>query len=228
MTLKELVSRVNGVKDEGQVPKAATLQLRGEEVLVREVSTVSGIETIITVYESGMVLYQEVDRSTVFHISDAINGEFIYDTTDENISSEKSRTVNVSDYMDADWRVRLIMYGNDRITHNRLKTDSDHIEYHFSGIADDIPDLGYTPNLLSGFEKVLNLAREQHIIDRAKRKMTDSQWNIYFHIEALGMNQHEVARLLGISPQYVNRAYKRACKLIRDARQELLKEYYED
>ena len=229
MTLQELYSFVEGTKTAKR--KVHTeLEAGGEKILVRELFVNGASVCRLTVYVNGYVLYEEDNRNTVFHISEVIDKDFIYSSSLENTIDVSERRAKNEELLNSDWKVVLLLEGNDRISKNREKSDSYHIVFRFDETNDESREehLSYTPNLSGALEKTIELQKIKEVVDMARSKMSDEVWNIYFNVEVLGMHQDDIAKQIGISQQAVSKKYLKACRLITKYRKEFIKKYYED
>ena len=229
MTLKELYSLVEGEKKEGK-HTCKELQNSNLKIIVREILSSSSPISVLTVYENGLVLFQEDKRYTVFHISDVVSKDVIYDSGLYEMPDIEERRVSKDELLNYDWKVALYMEGSERIANNRDKTECYHILFSFDSTNDETREkyLGYTPNLNAAFEKTLELQRYKEVIDMVRSKLSDAEWNTYFNVEVLGMHQDDLAKQEGISQQAISKRYLKACRLIEKYREEFRNKYYED
>ena len=229
MTLKELYSQVRGRKSKGQLGKYQLLS-RHERQLAKYVTTMGGgsIKVCIRVFESGYVLYEEDEKFTVFHLSESVNKNMEYDTTDSTLVSRKERNIQSEVLMSSEWYVRIILEGNDRIMHNREKVEADHTEFSYSGISEDMAQLGTSDDYLKEIIKELDHQKMLEIFEIVKKSMKPIKWEIFVKIMGDGKTQVEIAPLFGKTQQAVSRHYVDAKKIVEALREQLKEMYYED
>ena len=229
MTLKELYSQIKGRKSKGQLGKYQLLA-RHERQLAKYVTTMGEgtIKVSIRVFESGYVLYEEDEKFTVFHLSEIVNKNMEYDTTDPTLVSRKERNIQSEVLMSSEWYVRIILEGNDRIMHNREKVAADHTEFSYSGISEDMAQLGITEDFLQKIIKEIDHQKMLDVLEVVKNSMKSNKWEVFVKIKGEGKTQAEIAPLFGKTQQAVSRDYVDAKKIIEALRDELKKMYYED
>ncbi|MCR5625309.1 MAG: hypothetical protein K6G11_08765 [Lachnospiraceae bacterium] len=229
MTLKELYSQVRGKKGKGQVGKYQLL-LRHERQLAKYVTTMGEgtIKVMIRVFESGYVLYEEDEKFSVFHLDDICGKDKEYDAVDRIFTSRNERMIPSEVYMSADWTLRIILEGNERIMHNREKVENDHVEFSYSGISEDMFQLGFTPNFFRKIEEEINKQKMIEVFKAVENAMKPVQWNVYIMIERDGKRQKDIADMLGKSQQAVSKDYKIAKETIDSLLDKLKKMFYED
>jgi len=229
MTLKELYSQVRGRKGKGQLGKYQLLA-RHERQLAKYVTTMGEgtIKVSIRVFESGYVLYEEDEKFTVFHLSEIVGKCTEYDTTDGSLVSRKQRTVPAEAFMSSEWYLKILLDGNDRIMHNREKVEADHTEFSYSGISEDMAQLGTTDDYLKEIIKEIDHQKMLEIFEVVKNSMKPIKWEIFVKIMGDGKTQVEIAPLFGMTQQAVSRHYVDAKKIVEALRDELKKMYYED
>lgn len=229
MTLRELCAQVRGKKEKGQIGKNQLLSAKEREIASYATTLGSGtIPVSIRVFESGYVLYEEDEKHTVFHLDDVCGKDMEYDSVDKQGTSRRSRVVPGEVYMSADCTLRLILEGNDRVMHNREKVESDHVEFSYSGIAEDMPQLGYTPDFFRWIEEEIDHLKMLDLLRRLEMEIRPVQWNVYVMIERDGKRQKDIASMLGITQQAVSKDYRMARKAIESLRELLWEEYYGD
>lgn len=229
MTLRELYSQVRGRKSKGQLGKYQLLS-RHERQLAKYVTTMGGglIKVCIRVFESGYVLYEEDEKFTVFHLSEIVNKNMEYDTTDPTLVSRKERNIQSEVLMSSEWYVRIILEGNDRIMHNREKVAADHTEFSYSGISEDMAQLGITEDFLQKIIKEIDHQKMLDVLEVVKNSMKSNKWEVFVKIKVEGKTQAEIAPLFGKTQQAVSRDYVDAKKIIEALRDQLKAMYYED
>lgn len=219
MTLAELCAKVTGHKEKRQLGRNQILE-RKEKILASLDTTLGGNSIVIKlrVFESGYVLYEENDNFTVFHIKEIGRENKEYETVDELSTPRCQRIVPNEIYMNADWFVLLTIEGNERVERNREKTRDEHVEFSYSGIAEDLGALRYEPDYLCEINEELNRNHMQEVFDYVKSSMNPEQWKIYVLIERDGKRQREIAADMGITQQAVSKSYRKACKKILELR----------
>ena len=229
MTLKELYSQIRGRKSKGQLGKYQLLA-RHERQLAKYVTTMGEgtIKVSIRVFESGYVLYEEDEKFTVFHLSEIVGKCTEYDTTDGSLVSRKQRTVPAEAFMSSEWYLKILLDGNDRIMHNREKVAADHTEFSYSGISEDMAQLGITEDFLQKIIKEIDHQKMLDVLEVVKNSMKSNKWEVFVKIKGEGKTQAEIAPLFGKTQQAVSRDYVDAKKIIEALRDELKKMYYED
>ena len=184
MTLRELmnqIERTNGKK----LPTAAWLRMGNSPLMVEKRISEN---CCLSVYQNGFALYQTPDGCTVFRV-DYCGGYTYFGREQETCFSE--------DYFAGEeWWVRLVMEGEDRLTHNR----NVQIERYECSFGADSAELGDTTVPAFSVQKDL-LVREA--LEQAFAMMTKRQKEVvrYYYIE--GMSGKEIAKLYGISQQAV-------------------------
>ena len=107
MTLKELQNKIEKTMGK-DLPTAAHLRA-GSSPIVASRELDGG--TKLSVYQNGFALYQTEGGSTVFRV-DYCGGYTYFGRNEQTELSEDF-------FADTDWWVRLLMEGEDRLTHNR-------------------------------------------------------------------------------------------------------------
>ena len=229
MTLKELYSQVRGRKSKEKIDKYK-LMARHERQIARYATTMGGgtIKVSIRVFESGYVLYEEDDKATVFHLDDICNSAFEYDTTDWALVPRKQRMIPAEIYMSADWTVRIILEGNDRIMHNREKVENDHQEFSWSGISEDMAQLGFTVDFFKEIEEEINHQKMLEVFKIVQEAVKPVQWDVYVMLKRDGKTQQDIAKELGKTQQAVSRDYIKAKETIEALRESLMALFYDD
>lgn len=151
-----------------------------------------------------------------------------YDTTDPTLVSRKERNIQSEVLMSSEWYVRIILEGNDRIMHNREKVAADHTEFSYSGISEDMAQLGITEDFLQKIIKEIDHQKMLDVLEVVKNSMKFNKWEVFVKIKGEGKTQAEIAPLFGKTQQAVSRDYVDAKKIIEALRDQLKKMYYED
>lgn len=183
MTLKELQEQIERTIGK-ELPTAAWLRAGNCEVVVsREIAT-SGK---LSVFVNGFALYETDGGCTVFRL-DYCGGYTYFGTNTENSLSEEY-------FADTDWWVRLVMEGEDRLTHNR----NVRIEKHESFYEFDDAALSF-PCIESEQERFIF----REMVEQLFSMMTKRQKEVVklYYIDGLGVK--EIAAIYGISHQAVS------------------------
>ncbi len=229
MTLRELYALLGGRRSKGMMGRNQLLS-RHEGLLAR-LDTTMGKGTIkvsVKVYESGYVLYEEDGMHTVFHLDDVCGKAWKYDGVADDGTVRRERTVSEEVFMSSEWSVRLILEGNERVMQNRDKREGCHVEFSYSGISDDIGQLGFVVDFLKEMENEIDREKRQKVIEKVKDALKPAQWKVFVLIECQGKKQREVAEEMGVSQQAVSKEYANARKVIEKLREGLRKAFYED
>lgn len=228
MILRELMEQVNGEKEKGQIGKEQLKSVAGEPIASDSMRMgANGALVSIQVFGNGYVLYEEDGKCTVFHLSDIRGKGKEYETVKESFGSKKERTVPDEVYMNEDWKLRLLLEGNERIQHNQEKRESDHVQFHYSEYSEDMKELGYEPELLEELLNEIKKEEGRRVIEAVRASMKPAQWKIYVLVEGVGFRQREVAEKLGITQQAVSKEYCKAKAIVEELR-ELLRKYADD
>lgn len=183
MTLRELmnqIERTNGKK----LPTAAWLRMENCPLAVEK--KMDDGRSCLSVYQNGFALYQTMDGSTVFRVDYC--GGYTYFGRDKEICFAEDY------FAEEEWWVRLVMEGEDRLTHNR----NVRIERYECCLSTDSGELGDAGDF--SLQKDL-LVKEA--LDQAFALMTKRQKEVvqYYYID--GLTGKEIAKLYGISQQAV-------------------------
>ena len=227
MTLRELCKLVRGKKSKGGLKRSQLLS-RHEGLIARLDMPVKdgAIRVSVKVYESGYVLYEEDDRYTVFHLDDLKDKHWNFGSvTDKDGCCNMVRNEVM---MSEEWSYGLILEGNDRIMHNRDKSEADYVEFSYSGIAEDLAQLRVQYNFTKTMEDKATREQMEGVFDFLRKAMSETQWEAYVLIESLGKKEREVAEMLGMSQQAVSKNYKKACEIVLRFRARLKKDFYEN
>lgn len=181
MTLKELQSRIERTKEK-KLPTAARLR-SGISTLVVSRTFNGGAQ--LSVYENGFALYQSFGKSTVFRV-DACGGYTYFGRTARSELDENF-------FRDAEWWVRLMMEGEDRLTHNQTALAERH-ECLYEA----------SPDTASDAEDFLNNIILRETLEAAFSLMTERQREIVVMYYIDGMGVKEIAAIYGITHQAVS------------------------
>lgn len=199
MTLKELQSKIE--KTIGKtLPTAAWLRAGNSPLVVnRELED----DTRLSVYQNGFALYQTEVGSTVFRV-DCCGG---YTYFGRNEQSELSEDFFAS----TDWWVRLLIEGEDRLTHNQTSL----AERHESLYETSMDTAADTEDFLKNI-----ILRE--MLEAAFSLMTERQREIVVMYYIDGMGVKEIAAIYGITHQAVSVTLSDVKKKFRKNRDKFL------
>jgi RNA polymerase sigma factor (sigma-70 family) len=145
-------------------------------------------DSVLAVYENGFALYEAGSGKTVFH-ADYCGGYTYFTHTGQKLLDEEF-------FLGKEWWVRLLLEGEDRLTHNRnVRNERNEVfcsqgETEWGDMEDARSDL-------------LGAIIRQELLAEAYSLMTPKQKEIVdlYYLEQL--NLHEIAERLGISFQAV-------------------------
>ena len=183
MTLKELQDQIERTIGK-ELPTAARLRDGNCPVVVSRAITATGK---LSVFANGFALYETECGCTVFRV-DYCGGYTYFGANTENSLSEEF-------FADKDWWVRLVMEGEDRLTHNRnARTEKHESFYEFNDVA------------LSSYctESVQEEFILREMVEQLFSMMTQRQKEVVklYYIDGLGVK--EIAAIYGISHQAVS------------------------
>ena len=199
MTLKELQSKIERTLGK-ELPTAAKLR-SGISPLVVCHDFDGGAQ--LFVYKNGFALYQSLGRSTVFRV-DACGGYTHFGRTEKSELDEKF-------FRDTEWWVRLMIEGEDRLTHNQTSLAERH-ESLYEASMDTAAD---TEDLLKNI-----ILRET--LEAAFSLMTERQREIVVMYYIDGMGVKEIAAIYGITHQAVSVTLSDVKKKFRKNRNKFL------
>ena len=204
MTLKELQNKIEKTMG-NDLPTAAYLRA-GNSRLVASRELDSG--TKLSVYQNGFALYQTIGGSTVFRV-DYCGGYTYFGRTEQTELSEDF-------FADTDWWVRLLMEGEDRLTHNRNIKAERH-ECLFEGDSEAFYNLcGSEQPMLEAFAAEERLEAMLSILTVRQRELVT-----LYYIDGLGIK--EIAKICGISFQAVSIALSESRKKFEKNREKIKK-----
>ncbi|MBR3510361.1 MAG: sigma-70 family RNA polymerase sigma factor [Lachnospiraceae bacterium] len=229
MTLRELCKQVRGKKAAGNLNRSQLLA-RHEGLVARHDATLGNgaIKVSVKVYESGYVLYEEDDRYTVFHLDDLRNKNWNYEGVSSECEGCCDGLVRNDVIMSEDWSMGLTLEGNDRIMYNRVKKESDHVEFSYSGISEDLASLGIEINFTKNMEDEVDREKRGKVFEKLSKEMSPAQWTTYCLIHCRGLKHKDAAKILGVSEPAVCKNYKKACEVVVRFRDRLKKDFYEN
>lgn len=229
MTLEELYSKISGTKKDGILGKNQ-LRERNEKVIANwnEKTLDEADDVQILVFESGYVLYEEGNNTTVFHLDEVVEKQIVYSTVEEDVSNKTTRLIPEDTLLKSEWTVGVLMFGNDRIYENRDKLNSKRIDFSYSAMSDEIGILGFTPDFLESFITEIDKEKRSQVFEKIRSTLKPNQWQTYVMTIRDGMKQKDIADKLGITQQAVSKSYKKACEKILEYREYLEKIYYDN
>ena len=183
MTLKELQKQIE--RTEGKdLPTAAWLRAGNAPLAISREITESGK---LSVFVNGFALYETECGSTVFRV-DYCGGYTYFGADTEDTLTEEY-------FADTDWWVRLVMEGEDRLTHNR-KARIEHYESFY----------GYDETAISSLctESMQEEFLQRELVELAFSMMTERQRDVaqLYYLDGYGIK--EIAKLYGITFQAVS------------------------
>lgn len=204
MTLKELQNKIEKTMGK-DLPTAAHLRA-GSSPIVASRELDGG--TKLSVYQNGFALYQTEGGSTVFRV-DYCGGYTYFGRNEQTELSEDF-------FADTDWWVRLLMEGEDRLTHNRNIKAERH-ECLFEGDSEAFYNICGTEQ--SMHEEIM----ERDRIDAMLSVLTVRQRELVtlYYIDGLGIK--EIAKVCGISFQAVSIALSESRKKFEKNREKIKK-----
>jgi RNA polymerase sigma factor (sigma-70 family) len=185
MTLKELLERVEPTLG-NPVPRAATLKYCGSPLVAEKTM---GDRSRLRVYQNGFALYEADRRCTVFR-TDYCGGYIYFSRTEQIPLTEEY-------FAEAEWWVRLLLEGEDRMTHSRnvsvehheisMDCGLDEMELQLHGAASLAEELTGKEQLEEIFARLTR--RQQEVVRK-------------YYIDGYGVQ--EIAKDYGISHQAVS------------------------
>ena len=185
MTLKELQKQIEGTLGK-ELPTAAWLRAGNVPVVVSR--DLEG-GTKLSVYQNGFALYQSEGKSTVFRV-DHCGGYTYYGRNEQTELDEEF-------FANTDWWVRLMIEGDDRLTHNR-KVLSEKYETYYAGDSEAFC------NICGEEQSVQEAYIANELLELAFSMMTERQRAVVTMYYLDGMGVQEIADVYGISHQAVS------------------------
>lgn len=183
MTLKELQNRIERTigKD---LPTAAWLRAGNSPLAISREITNSGK---LSVFVNGFALYETECGCTVFRVDYC--GGYTY------FGADAEESLSEDFFAEEDWWVRLVMEGEDRLTHNR-KARIENYE-SFYGYDDTVISSLCTESMQEDFLR-------HELVELAFSMMTDRQREVaqLYYLDGYGIK--EIAKIYGISFQAVS------------------------
>lgn len=185
MTLKELQNRIEKTSGK-KLPTAAYLRASNSPLVVsRELDG----GTRLSVYQNGFALYQTDGKSTVFRV-DYCGGYTYFGRSEQTALPEDF-------FAETDWWVRLIMEGEDRLTHNRNAL-SEKYESFCDGDSEAFQ------NISCSEESMQDAYITNELLELAFSMMTERQKAVVTMYYLDGMGVKEIAAVYGITHQAVS------------------------
>ncbi|MGI6017538.1 MAG: sigma-70 family RNA polymerase sigma factor [Marvinbryantia sp.] len=202
LTLWEIKQSIQYPDKKNKVPTAKYLQ--DSEIVI--VSKCLDIGTEVKVYQCGYAVYRIGKYVTVFSVHDC--NDYFYHSCGKDICIEGR-------FFDCQaWYIRLILEGEDRVSHNQESRDQEkHISY--SAVAEDW-------NLLSGAEQSpLERFLEKELIREIMESLTERQRLIFVQFFLYQKTQKEIAKELDVSAPIISKTISNAIRKIRKKYPEL-------
>lgn len=192
MTLKELQKQIESTMGK-ELPTAAWLRAGNCPLAVCREITESGK---LSVYVNGFALYEADCGSTVFRVDYCGGYTYFGANTEESLSEEF--------FADTDWWVRLVMEGEDRLTHNRNVRAEKNMSLY------EVDELALTTVCEAEEEIFL-----QELVKEVLSILTPRQREVVrlYYMDGFGLA--EIASLYGISHQAVSETLYAAKKKIQ-------------
>lgn len=185
MTLKELQNRIERTLGK-ELPTAAWLRAENSPLVVsRELED----GTRLSVYKNGFALYRTECGSTVFRVDHC--GGYIY------FGREEQTELSDDFFANTDWWVRLLIEGEDRLTHNR-KVLSEKYESFYEGDSETFYNICGTEQLPQ------DVLMTNELLEKVFSMMTERQRAVVTMHYIEGMGIREIAAVYGISHQAVS------------------------
>lgn len=183
MTLKELQKQIESTMGK-ELPTAAWLRAGNCPLAVCREITSSGK---LSVYVNGFALYETDCGSTVFRVDYCGGYTYFGANTEESISKEF--------FADTDWWVRLVMEGEDRLTHNRKARIENYESFY------DYDDTAITSLCTETLQEEF---LRHELVELAFSLMTERQRAVaqLYYLDGYGIK--EIAKIYGISFQAVS------------------------
>lgn len=210
MTLRELKDQV---LREDKIKKVSSLkELMSTEAVV-EMSLAE--DSLVAVFNCGYVLYVSGKRRTFFPLVEC--GAYEYDSLlyKKSIFSEDI-------FENAEWHVRLIMEGEDRICNNQNKSDSQQGLVSYSAVSEEWEQI--RDHSVDFMKDILEQERHELLLELLDLA-TEKQRNALLAYYEMQENLTAAARYLGIARQSCDELIKNG---IRRIHREYAKKYNKD
>lgn len=185
MTLQELTGKISGTFGKA-MPTPSRLKA-GTSPVVAYLEAKDGSR--LTVYENGFALYEAEGSETVFRV-DYCGGYAYFGRRGVDYLTEEF-------FQDAEWWVRLVLEGEDRLTHNRnVKVEDNECPYDGAiGVSDTAPGIVESP-------EESYLRREAFSL--LMSLLTKRQKEVVLLYYVGGMTLMEIAAVYGVSHQAIH------------------------
>jgi RNA polymerase sigma factor (sigma-70 family) len=193
MTLRELLEKVE--HNQGTVMPTAKKLREMNCPIVAQKETLN--DSTLTVYQNGFALYQVGKRQTVFR-ADYCGGYIYFTRTGQTPVQEEF-------FLEAEWWVRLVMEGEDRMVHNQnVRNERNEVPYGEQVFAHEEEQ----PDLLGAIVR-------QELLEEAYSLMTEKQRLVVelYYLEQLTLQ--EIADRLDVTFQAVSACLTSAKKRVR-------------
>lgn len=197
LTLKELKKIVKVADMEKRIPSVKSL--KEHKVVVKEMINV---DTTISVYDHGYVLYTAGNQSTVFPLHSCDDYEYVSVTGD-------NKEFNKEFFDNENWYIRLLMEAEDRMAYSQSKISTNHGVFSNSDVTDDA-------EIMRGSSKdFVDDVIDREILHALIKELTERQKMVLNLVYFEEMRQQDVADYLGIKQQSVNDLLDRALKKMK-------------
>lgn len=197
LTLKELKKIVKVADMEKRIPSVKSL--KEHKVVVKEMINV---DTTISVYDHGYVLYTAGNQSTVFPLHSCDEYEYVSVTGD-------NKEFNKEFFDNENWYIRLLMEAEDRMAYSQSKISTNHGVFSNSDVTDDA-------EIMRGSSKdFVDDVIDREILNALIKELTERQKTVLNLVYFEEMRQQDVADYLGIKQQSVNDLLNRALKTMK-------------
>lgn len=197
LTLKELKKIVKVADVEKRIPSVKSL--KEHKVVVKEMINV---DTTISVYDHGYVLYTAGNQSTVFPLHSCDDYEYVSVTGD-------NKEFNKEFFDNENWYIRLLMEAEDRMAYSQSKISTNHGVFSNSDVTDDA-------EIMRGSSKdFVDDVIDREILHALIKELTERQKMVLNLVYFEEMRQQDVADYLGIKQQSVNDLLNRALKTMK-------------
>ena len=217
MTLKELSAYVTGTKKKERMTKSDLLNSRS--LVIEKGEHGNGTAYV---YQNGYILYKEYRFYTIFHISDVLGKNALYETANEGVSPSSTRTINADYLENLEWIIPIAMWGNARIIHNLNNRELDHRDFRYCGMPEDWSEVASPADETSDLEQIEDADEAAKIVEEIKIRIVPTQWKVFVGKVVHELTDEELGTILNISHQAVNKRYKKAIKRIERAKDDVL------
>ena len=196
LTLQGLKRFIEIPEESGRIPTVKYLRNNGIEI----VSESLGIDAQITAYRNGYAVYRVGNRSTVISIHSC--GDYLYESSGMIVCIGKS-------YFDRQaWYVRLMLEGEDRLSHNREISESEK-NVSYSAVSEEwmiMVDKDKSP-----LEYIIRNETIHELLSLLTERQRFVVWQFYF----CQKTQKEISDELGVTAPSVSRTLSQAIRRMR-------------